>query len=172
MNEKKEMQTPETMEKVCEQVDKKIAEITKVGVQQTNIDYLGKLVDIKKDIKEMEEKDMYRGYDNYGAYDNYGTYGGGRRRDSMGRYMEGNMNGRYGRRYRGDEMIDDMSMNYGRYMENRENGRYGSPETDKAFDYMVQSAVGFIDHIFEEIDSPEQAEKFKRELKRTFEKRM
>lgn len=169
MNEKKETQTPETMEKLCEQVDKKINEITKVGVQQANIDYLGKLVDIKKDIKGMEENDMYRGYDNYGTY---GNYGGGRMRDNQGRYMEGMNNGRYGRRYRGDDMIDDMSMNYGRYMENRENGRYGSPETDKAFDYMVKSAIGFIDHIFEEIDSPEQAEKFKRELKRTFEKRM
>lgn len=178
MEENKQTPKDNSIEKVCEQVDKKIGEIAKAGVQQTNIDYLGKLIDIKKDIKNMDhmkkedETMMYRGYDNYGTYDNYGNYGGGRRRDSQGRYMDGMNAGKYGRRYRGDDMIDDMSMNYGRYMENRENGRYGSPETDKAFDYMVQSAIGFIDHIFEEIDSPEQAEKFKRELKRTFEKRM
>lgn len=165
-------------EEVCEQIDKKVKALKDQGIQQSNIDYLGKLLDAKKDISkinkmEMEEENMMYGYDNYGrdSYGNYGNYGGGRRRDSQGRYME---NGRssYGRRYRGHDMIDDMSDNYSRYMENRENGRYGSPETDKAFDYMVKSATGFIDHIFNEIDSPEQAEKFKREIKMTIERMM
>lgn len=160
------------LEKVEEQVDKKIEALEKEKIQQNNIDYLMKLMDVKKDIAKIEkmeeEKDMMYGYDDYG---NYGNYGGGRSRDSRGRFMEGSR-GSYGRRYRGHDMIDDMSENYGRYMENRMNGRYGSPETDKAFDYMVESATGFIDHIFKEIDSPEQAEKFKRELKRTMENRM
>lgn len=180
--EEKKEKKDEMFDKVCEQVDNKIKALTNEGIQKTNIDYLGKLIDVKKDIAkinhiEMEEENMmYGGYDNYGrdsygTYDNYGNYGGGRRRDSQGRFMESGR-GSYGRRYRGHDMIDDMSDNYGRYMENRENGRYGSPETDKAFDYMVKSATGFIDHIFNEIDSPEQAEKFKREIKMTVERMM
>lgn len=156
------------------QIEDEICNISEERVQRDNVDYLGKLVDIHKDLAneeywlKKEEFMMYRGYGNYDR-DSYGTnyYGGGRRRDSQGRYM-----GNYGRRYRGHDMIDDMSEQYERYMENRESGRYGSPETDKAFDYMVKSAIGFIDHIFEEIDSPEQADKFKREIKMSLERYM
>lgn len=179
MEEKIEDKNMETTKKMCEQIDKKIEALTNQGIQQSNVDYLGKLIDVKKDIAkmkhlEMEEENMiYGGYDGYGRenYGGYGTYGGGHRRDSQGRFMEGGR-GSYGRRYRGHDMLEDMSDNYSRYMENRENGRYGSPETDKAFDYMVQSLTGYIDHVFNEIDSPEQAEKFKHEVKMAIERKM
>lgn len=163
----KEDAKKELTEKITQQVDKKLEELTKAGIQQTNIDYVGKLIDIKKDIKGMEENEMmYRGYDNYGRdsygeYDNYGTYNGGRRRDSRGRYMEDGREA-YGRRYRGDDMMEDMSENYGRYMENRENGRYGSPETSKSFDYMLKSAKDFFKHLKEEAGSQEEIEKIRR----------
>lgn len=176
------MKDDNIISKVKSETERVMKNILKEGLNTTNLENLYKVVDIHKDLsneeywksKEEGNEMMYRGYGRNDYDDmNYGNYGGGRRRDSQGRYMEGNSNsGRYGRRYRGHDYIDDMYDNYGTYMENRANGRYGSPETDKAFDYMVQSAVDFIDHIFEEIDSPEQAEKFKRELKRTLEKRM
>lgn len=173
-NEKKD----EVFDKICEQVDKKLKALTNEGIQQSNIDYLGKLIDVKKDIADINHKEkeeeimMYRDGSNYGNYGTYNNYGA-RQRDSRGRFMEGNNYGRnYGARYRGHDMLDDASMYYGNYMENRENGRYGSPETDKAFDYMVKSATDFIDHIFNEVDSPEQAEMLKMELRKLFEKRM
>lgn len=170
-------------EKIKCQLEEEIECIADERINRDNVEYLGQLIDIHKDLANEDywlEKEDFMRYGNYGrdsyqgyddSYGNYGTYGGGRRRDSRGRYMEGGR-GSYGRRYRGHDIIDDMSENYGKYMENRENGRYGSPETDKAFDYMLQSATDFIDHIFNEIDSPEQAEKFKREIKMTIERMM
>lgn len=161
------MENKEMFDKVKEQVDKKITAITKEGVQQGNIDYLGKLIDVKKDISKiskMEEEDMmYRtsgrdGRDMYGTYDNYA---GGRRRDARGRYMEGGR-GNYGRRYRGHDMIDEMDMHYGTYMENRENGRYGSPEMSKALDYMLQSVEEFMMMLKEDAGSQEEVEKIRR----------
>ena len=154
-----------------EKVEKKIQEITKNGIQQANIDYLYKLIDIHKDLaneeywKKEEEQMMYRGYDNYDR-NSYGTYGndyynGGRRRDSQGRYME---NGRssYGRRYRGHDMIDDMADSYGEYMENRENGRYGSPEMGKALDYMLKSVEEFMMMLKKDASSQEEVDKIKK----------
>lgn len=167
MEENKEQEKNNIFDKVCEQVEKKIEEISKVGIQQTNIDYLGKLVDVKKDIAEInytekeEENMMYRGYDNYGRgsygnYDNYNT------RDR--RYNEsGNYGARgYDMKYRGHDMIEDMSDNYGAYMGNRESGRYGSPEMSKAFDYMLKSAKDFFKHLMEEATSQEEIEKIRR----------
>ena len=51
MEENKEKQ--ETLEyKLCEKVSEKIKEILEVeGVKRENVDYLGKLVDIHKDLK-------------------------------------------------------------------------------------------------------------------------
>lgn len=151
-----------TMNKVCEQVEKKIEEISKVGVQQTNIDYLGKLVDIKKDIKEMESNNMiYRNdYDNYGNYGNYDNYGA-RQRDSRGRYM-----GNYGRRYRGHDYIDEVSEHYGNYMGERENGRYGSPEANKSLDYMLRATEDFYMYLMEDAKTEEE----RNMIKQTFRK--
>ena len=62
-------------------------------MQTNNIDFLYKMIDVKKDIAEIEKEEQEMMYSNYGNYDNYGeydrSYGGGRRRDSRGRYMEG-----------------------------------------------------------------------------------
>ena len=94
---------------------------------------------------------MYRDYDNYG---------GGRSRDSRGRYMESSY-GRRGRgRYRGYDYIDDMSRNYGDYTDGRET--YGNDhETEKSFDKMLQSLEDFTYLLMQEADSPEKIEKVK-----------
>lgn len=164
MDEKKDNKVIDVHEKLEEQIDKKLEELLKAGVQQNNIDYICKLIEIKKNIKKMEGSNMmYRGYDNYGEYDNYGTYGGGRRRDSQGRYMG---EGSYGRRYRGHDMLEDMNETYGTYMANRENGRYGSPETSKSFDYMLKSAEDFFKHLKNEAGSKEEIDKIKMTARR------
>lgn len=159
MEENKDM-----YKKIIEQIDKKLEVLTKEGIQQNNIDYVGKLVKAKKDISKIKklesegESNMYRGYDGYGAYDGYGTYNGGRSRDSQGRYMGNN----YGRRYRGHDMIDNVAEHYGTYMENRENGRYGSPEMNRALDYMLQSVEEFMNMLKKDASSQEEVEKIKR----------
>lgn len=101
---------------------------------------------------------MYRGRD-YFMDDSYG-----RQRDSRGRYMDSY--GRRGvpgsgrRRYRGEEMIDEMSKHYGDYNEGRET--YGNDrETEKSFDKMLQSLEDFTYLLMQEADSPDKIEKVK-----------
>ena len=133
-------------EKLIEETKKTIEEILKDGIQSSDLEYLDKLVDIYKDIKEVECM-------NYGAY---GAYNG--RTPGHGSY--GNYGDNYGRRgydtkYRGHEYIDRMSGEYGRYMENRD--RYGaSEETDKSFHYMLEAYKDFTKVLFEEANTPQQ----------------
>lgn len=134
------------------QLEEKIKIIMDKGLQEDNIEVLGELVDIHKDLaneeywqkKEEVYKMRYRGYDE----DSYGR----RMRDSRGRYM--------GRGHdEGEEMIEEIREHYGNYMEG---GRYSGPEKDKAFDYMLKSAEEFFCYLMEEVENPEQLEKIKR----------
>ena len=148
----------EMEQKMNEQLDKKINAILEQGIQAGNVDFLYKMVDIKKDMAEInkeEQEMMYRGRNSYD--ENYGA----RRRDSRGRYMEGEHE-MYNRRYRGHDYIDDMAEHYGTYMENKETGRYGSPEMGKALDYMLKSVEEFMTMLKNDASSHEEVEKIKR----------
>lgn len=166
-NEQEQKEKEKTWkEQIKEQVENQIKVIKDQQVQQGNVDYLYKLIDIHKDL---EEEENMRG--NYGNFDNYGRMGygrmnnedtyGRRMRDSRGRYME---SGNYGRRgydtkYRGEEALDGMYEGYGEYMES---GNYGGKETMEALQYMLKSAEDFFKHIQQEAKSPEEIEMVKR----------
>ncbi len=163
--EKKQTQEKSVIDKVTEEVDKSIKRIMEQGVQTNNIDFLYKMIDVKKDIAEIEKEEQEMMYSNYGNYDNYGeydrSYGGGRRRDSRGRYMEGGSYGRRGvkgtgrGRYRGEEMMDEMAYHYGNYNEGRE--QYGADEeTMKSFKYMLKSFKDYYKHLKEEASSQQE----------------
>lgn len=156
-------------EKLCEKVDEKINTILEQGIQAGNIDMLGKMVDIKKDVTEMkkEEKEMryMMGSYNDGRGGNYGNYGrdsygeydeesyGRRRRDSRGRYMEGGRSGNY----RGHEMLEDMQYSYGEYIEGRD--RYGADqETMESFKYMLKSFKDYYKHLKQEASSQQEVQ--------------
>lgn len=152
-----EEEKKETMHKICEQVEELIGKISEEGIQADNVELLGELVDIHKDIanekywdvkKEGIKMRYNRGYDEY----NEGSYGR-RGRDSRGRYT-----GR-GMMHEGEEMIEEMREHYGNYMEG---GRYNGPEKDKAFNYMLQSAEEFFMHLMDEAENPEQIQKIKK----------
>lgn len=144
-------------------VEELIEKIKKDGINTTNLDHLYKLEDIhykmakEKHMKGEEDSMMYRTSGR--EYGNYDAYGRGRARDSMGRYMDGDM---YGRRYRGHDYIEDMGMHYGTYMDGRESGRYGSPETSRALDYMLKSLKDFVMTLKNDASSQEEIEKIKR----------
>lgn len=152
------------LEDLLKKTEKKLEEIATVGITTENLDNLGKLIDIHKDIKNedywkaKEENYMYR--EDYG---NYGNYGGGRSRDSRGRFMGMNEDtyGRRGRRYRGHDYLDNMNEDYTRYQEGRDmvnRGNYGAKEdTVKSLDYMMESVACFVDMLKEEA-SPEEME--------------
>lgn len=167
--EKKQTEEKNVIDKVTEEVDKSIKRIIEQGVQTNNIDFLYKMIDVKKDIAEIEKEEqemMYSNYGNYGReqygeYSEGGNYNGGRRRDSRGRYMEGSSYGRRGvkgtgrGRYRGEEMMDEMMYHYGNYSEGRE--QYGADqETMESFKYMLKSFKDYYKHLKEEASSPQE----------------
>ena len=139
--------------KVIEKMKESINNQLEQGLNTQNIDVLYKLVDIYKDMKEVENM-------------NYGNYmGRGAGYDAYGRGNYGNYNMEYGRnnygrqgydmKYRGDEYIDRMHNDYGRYMESR--NRYGAgEESDKAFHFMAKSLGEYIEFLHEEAETPQQ----------------
>ena len=159
MEEEKKQET-NVIEKVTEEVDKSITRIMQQGVQTNNVDFLYKMIDIKKDIAEIKKEEQEMMYGNYGRYDDM-SYSGGRRRDSRGRYMEGGSYGRRGvpgsgrGRYRGEEMMDEMAYHYGNYNEGRE--QYGADEeTMKSFKYMLKSFKDYYKHLKDEASSQQE----------------
>lgn len=138
--EEKELTTTQTIKKDVEQI---LGDISTDGINQNNIDYIGKLVDIHKDLLMEEEMRMKEELEmRYGTYRKDYDYDdmsyGRRRRDSRGRY-------------RGDDMLDEMRDNYDRYSENR---RYGGRESSEALEYMLESVVCFVEMLEE--DASEQ----------------
>lgn len=166
MEEENKETKEDVLIKTKEEVEKLIKQITESGLQVANVELLYKLIDIHKDIENenfwKEEKSMYRGRD----YFMDDSYNGGRSRDSRGRYMDGS----YGRRgvpgtgrgrYRGYDMIEEMSEHYGDYSEGRDN--YGNDrETEKSFDKMLQSLEDFTYLIMQEADSQDKIEKVRK----------
>ena len=170
-------------EKIKEQLKELKKGILEEGIQNNNnLEHIYKIVDIEKDLCEIEEaknmrygryegsygrvsygRDSY-GRGSYGNYGNYGNYGEG----SYGEYGRGSY-GRRGRdaKYRGDESLNEMHEQYGRYNESRE--RYGAgEETDKSFHYMVKALEDFIQVLYEEAETQEQ----KQQLRETLQKSM
>lgn len=163
MEQETEKKETKVLDKLKEETDKSMKRVLEQGVQTNNVDFLYKMIDIKKDIAEIEKEEqemMYGNYGNYGRYDDM-SYSGGRSRDSRGRYMEGGSYGRRGvrgsgrGRYRGEEMMDEMAYHYGNYNEGRE--QYGADEeTMKSFKYMLKSFKDYYKHLKEEASSPQE----------------
>lgn len=149
--EKKQEKNQEktTSEKVCEKVETKINEILNEGIKKENVDYLYKLVDIHKDIKNedywKEKIDMY----NDGNYGRYNELSYGRRGvKGTGRYSR-YRGGRGSGRYRGEEAIDEMYMNYGEYNEANQSYNEGQYGAEKG---MRESAEGIMESIIEIVE--------------------
>ena len=119
------------IEKVKEYIDN-VKELDSV-----DIDYLGKVVDIYKDLKEVESMN---GYGNYGEYGRRG----------------------YDTKYRGESYMDGMRGSYRNYEEARNEynrGNYGAKEDGlKELEYMLHALQKFAKTIKEEATSPEEQE--------------
>lgn len=168
------------MEKLKEIVEKELKSIEEGTIDSENIDLIGKLVDIHKDISNEEYwetkkeamKMRYRGNDEYG--ESYGR----RRRDSRGRYMEGESMGRSGRSgSRGGNYgnygnyghympfypyIDDMMDGMEGYMEGREEygrGNYGAKgQSVDSLEKMLEGIVAFVEEIQNDPEQKEEKE--------------
>lgn len=164
------------MDEKEKEVNKKLKEdihalkekISTEGIQTgNNMEYLYKLVDIEKDLCEIEKggesmKDYGRyGYNDYGAYNEYNEYNrGGYGREGYGRDEYGRSN--YGRRgrYRGDEQLNAMYNEYGRYEEGKEQynrGNYNAKQdATKSLEYMLESMVDFVKMLKSDAKSQEE----------------
>lgn len=153
--EKKEEKTFQT--ELIEKTEQAIKTVAEQGLNNNNIDFLYKAVDIHKDLcneeywKAKEEYYMYGNYDDM-SYGRRGVKGTGR-----GRYRDGGSYGRRGvpgtgrGRYRGEEMLDEMSYHYGNY---HNSGNYGAKE-DSAYK-MTEAFKEFGFSIAEELEPNEK----------------
>jgi hypothetical protein len=149
------------LKKATEEKIKQLLEENQGDVNSNNLQALGDLLDMVKDIENIEywcikeEDNMYGEYGRRGR-SNYGEYGR-RGRDSYGR-RERDSRGRY----RGHDYIDDMYENYGRYEEGRQEynrGNYGAKEdTLKGLEYMLESLVDFAEMLKHDANSQEEME--------------
>lgn len=157
--EKKEEKTFQT--ELIEKIEQAIKTVAEQGLNNNNIDFLYKAVDIHKDLcnenywKAKEEYYMYGNYDDM-SYGRRGVKGTGR-----GRYRDGGYYGRRGvpgtgrGRYRGEAMLEEMMEEYGNYSEGRE--MYGADQdTLKSFKYMLKSFKDYYKHLKEEASSQEE----------------
>lgn len=157
------------MDKVKKQVEQKIDEIMEEGIRMDNLEALGELVDIHKDIaneeywdKKKEVMDMnYRGYSeggySEGGYGRRGVPGSGR-----GRYRNYSARGNY----RGDEPMEEMYEKYQEYSEGREQYGHDDKGTMKALEYMLEAGVDFFEMLFEDAKTPEAKQMIKHYAKK------
>ena len=133
--------------------------IANEDINSNNIEYLDKLVDIHKDLENekywKEKISTMRYRDGYG--NDYGIGYSGRRRDSRGRYMENR-----GMRYRGDDMIEDMSRDYHEYAEGRDSYGADDGQTLQSLEYMMKSVVEFIAMLQDDAKSQDEVEIIKK----------
>lgn len=155
------------MEKIKEQIVEQIKCIEAEGVQSTNIDYLGKLVDIHKDIAheeywEKKEENFMRYRENeYGEYgeSNYGRRGvRGTGRGRGRRYRESGGYGGYG-----DDKEEMMEMMREHYQGYNESSMYGADgESMGALNGMLQSIYELISATSEDAKTQQEAELVKK----------
>lgn len=156
-----------TMQSLKELVETELKDILDIGIQEDNIDNLGKLVDIHKDIeneeywKEKEEVYKMRYYDEnrYGE-DDYRTERSYGRRGVPG-------TGRGRGRYRGPEgKMQEAIEHYGNYSEAAEEanrGNYGAKQDSMtALECMLESVCDFMDMLERDAGSQEEAQMIKK----------
>lgn len=183
MEEKeKPVEEQDTMQSLKKLVETELKSILNIGIQEDNVDNLGKLVDIHKDIenecywkmKEEVIKMRYNDYDEhkygddrmYGPedyenerYDRYGRRGvpGSGRRRYRSSYGHGNES---------EEMIERMREHFGNYEYSKEElgrGNYGAKnDTMKNLDGMLSAMMKFMQSLEEDADSQEEVQLIKK----------
>lgn len=149
--------------KVKEAAEESMDFVYEEGINADNVDFLYKVIDIHKDIaneeywKEKEEYMMYRDYGNYNGYDE------GYRRERYGRRgVPGT-----GRRYRGEEMLDEMKYHYGNYQDSYNTGNYNAKE-DSSYK-MTEAFKEFVYAVGEELE-PKDKQMFKQAMQEMVQK--
>lgn len=183
--QEQEQKKEELVDKVLKESKETIAQIIEEGINPSNLDNLGKIIDIYKDMSnvkywKVKEEDIMRYRES--AYGNYGDESYGRRgvkgTGPYSRYRDGGSYGRRGipgtgrGRYRGHEMLDDMYEDYQGYTEAKEDyrasGNYGAKdESVESLDRMLKGITEFMKCLKEDAESQEEVqlvEKYARKI--------
>lgn len=177
MEENEVVKEQNTMQSLKELVETELKDMLSVGIQEDNIDNIGKLVDIHKDIENeeywKEKKEVYhmRYYDEnrYGD-DRYGDdYRMDRSYGRRGRPMNAPRDSRG--RYKGpEEKMHEIMEHYGEYSaasDAANKGNYGAEEDSmKSLDSMLKCVIIFMDMLEENASSQEEAQMIKKYRKR------
>ena len=170
----------EDKEKVCytdkikDIIVKELEQFSSAELNAESLDVLGKLIDIVKDIENIDYWDvkkevMKMRYNGYGEYSEGGY--------SEGRYGRRGVPGSgRGRRYRGysgddgEEMLEDMKESYGAYSESMNaysRGNYGAGQDGmKALEETMDLFAEFAQKMMQDVDSPEAKQIIKKSLRK------
>ena len=157
-------------EKLNDKLIKEIEEISNKELNEKNLDLLGQLVDIKKDLENIEYwnckkevmkmryNDLEENYsDGYGNYGRRGVPGTGRRR-------------RYRGQDEGEEMLEEIRESYSAYSDSMgayNMGNYGAGKDGmKALEDTMELFTEFTQKMIQEADSPEEKQIVKKYLRR------
>lgn len=169
------------MEKLLRNVKKELQHIADEGLNSSNLETTFKLVDIAKDIGEIEEQEQKR-MKEYGAYrydhhqEEYPEYG---RRDSRGRYADHDYPD-YGRRgvpgsgrgYRGDDRLNRMIE---RLMDGSEMFTYGrerymgggsEEQMHEGLENMMYAICTLVEELLDCAETPKEKEIIHKHLKK------
>ena len=165
------------MEKLQEMVKKELTEIENKGLNTSNLELIGKLTDIYKDlakIKALEEKskggqEMYE----YGRYrEGYRGYDeGGYRDEGYGEYGRRGVPGSGRGRYRGNRMRDHME----RMMEGMDQYEYGKERymtsgddnrVMEGLEKIMYALCMFAESAMDFADTPQEKELIRKHLKK------
>lgn len=150
-------------------IEQELEQITNTELNANNLDVVGKLIDIQKDLENIDywnvkKEVMKMRYNNYGDYaeERYGNYGR--------RGVPGTGRGRYRGHDDGDEMIEDMHESYSAYSESRNaynRGNYSAGQDSmKALDDTMELFVEFTEKMVHEAETPEAKQIIRKHLRK------
>lgn len=165
------------MHKILEAIDKELKDIEEVGLGAGNIDMTSKLLEIKKNIKELQGGDEMRNRRDYG------NYRGGDREADREYWITSYRDGDYGRRgvpgsgrgrYRGDDM-DRFEERLERIMEGADEYRYGKDRyrdggaeerMNDGLEKMMYAICTFVESAMDFAETPQEKEIIRKHIQK------
>ena len=166
------------MNKLKEQIKKELTEIEEKGINASNLELIEKLVDIYKDLGEIEKTDKggqemqeygrYREGGGYGAYreGGYNARGGG---GGGGGYREGGYNEGYGRRYsRMRDHMDRMMDGVDQYEYGKERYMHGGDDSRviEGLEKIMYAVCMFVESAMDFAESPQEKELIRKHIQK------
>lgn len=169
------------MHKIAKDIKKELKQIGETGVNAGNLDAIGKMVDIYKDILEIDEmegeemREYGYGYDTYpyneGRGHNRDNYGA-RMRDSRGRYMESGTYGRGGNFINIDprmwdrlERIMDGADMYS-YARDRYRGGDSEERMEDGLEKLMYAVCTFVESMMDFAETPQEKEIIRKHIQK------